>query len=351
MGRLPAMAHAGKKGAIKMLSAFRNFALTFLLAAIIFGVIAYFIVGFVLDTLAVTISAEPADETYELVYNTETEPPETTGPIVEEDPIEGDTFNILLIGTDYQPDLFDDYDYESKWTGSGFPDRRSRKWGADMIIVARIDKENRKFIFCALPRNTRVMVDGLYIQLGDVYAEKGADFMCGVVTGLTGLEMDYYAALDVGSIASVVDTLGGVSYYVPEDMNYEDPEQNLKIELKKGTTTLNGAKAAQLLRYVGYTGGATARMNTAISFLQAMLAKFTNVTYLTKAPELYKQASRYVTTNFTSDDLLNNIDLIFSYSKFEAVTVNYPGSAKAYEGVTFFDPSITSALSMFDQYK
>ena len=93
-----------------MLSALRNFLLTFLIATVIFGTIAYFVVGFVLDTLAVTISAEPVDET----YTTETLPTEETEETAppEEDEIEGETFNILLIGTDYQPDKFNDYNYE-----------------------------------------------------------------------------------------------------------------------------------------------------------------------------------------------------------------------------------------------
>ncbi|MBQ8508483.1 MAG: LCP family protein [Clostridia bacterium] len=336
-----------------MLSALRNFALTFTIAAIIFGLIAYFVVGFVLDTLTVTISATPEpNDTAQLILPEDTTSADTTGPETPDQPVEeidGETFNILLVGTDYQPDLFDDYDYEEKWTGEGFPDRRSRKISADMIILMRIDKENRKFVFCSLPRNTRVLVDGIYMQLGDVYAQKGIDFLCGKVTGLTGLEMDYYAILDVGGIAEVVDAFGGISYYVPEDMEYEDPEQNLIISLKKGTQTIKGEEAAQLLRYAGY--GTNARMSTAVSFIEAMMDKFTNITYITKAPEIYKKVTEIVTTNFTADDLMNNIDLIFSYSKFEAVSVSYPGSSKVYENVTYFEPSLANALDIFASYK
>lgn len=125
-----------------MLSALRNFLLTFLIATVIFGTIAYFVVGFVLDTLAVTISAESVDET----YTTETLPTEETEETAppEEDEIEGETFNILLIGTDYQPDKFNDYNYEEKWTDSGFPDKRSRKISADLLVFLRV--EDRKSV-------------------------------------------------------------------------------------------------------------------------------------------------------------------------------------------------------------
>ena len=338
-----------------MLSALRNFFLTFLIAALIFGGLAYFIVGFVLDTLSVAISADttvvdtpkvditaPSDTTQ---ADTTDVPPEP----VEE--IRGDTFNILLIGTDYQPDRFDDYNYEETWTGSGFPDKRNREWSTDTLIILRVDKENRKFVFCSLPRNLRVLVDGIPTQLGEVYYKKGIDYLCGKVAALTGLRMDYYASMDVGGIAACVDAVGGVSYYVPEDMKYRDNKADLTIDLKKGTTNINGQKAEQLLRYQGYATGNAGRMNTAVSFAQAILAKCTNPAYLPKAAALYKTLTERIATNFTADDLMNNLDLLFSYPKFEPVAVSYPGSAKVYDGVTFFEPSVSAAMEIFDSYQ
>ncbi len=336
-----------------MLSALRNFALTFLISILIFGVMAYFIVEFVMDTLSVAISAESSEtKEIELVRPEDTDSPSQPGtPNVTIENLNGDTFNVLLIGTDYQPEIFDDYDYEDTWTGDGFPDKRSRRWGADTLLLLRVDKENRKFVFCSLPRTARVLVDGNNMQLGDVLSEKDIDFLCGKVSGLTGLDIDYHAILHVGALAECVDTLGGLKYYIPEDMSYEDPAQNLKIDLQKGTVDLDGDKAMQLLRYAGYKNGTTGRMNTAISFIQAILAKFTNVTYLAKAPELYGILSEQVQTNFTADDLVNNLDLIFAYSKFEAVTVTYPGSIKSYDGIAYFEPSVQSALDIFDSYQ
>lgn len=336
-----------------MLSALRNFTITFIIAALIFGIIAYFIVGFVLDTLSVTISGTPSDEPRYDVIVTETLPShdETTETPPEPDPIDGQTFNILLVGTDYQPQIFNDYDYEEKWTGEGFPDRRSRKWSTDMLILLRVDKENRKFIFCALPTATRVMVDGISTKLGDVFEKKGVEFLCGKVTGLTGLAINYYAIMNADSIKSAINAVGGVTYYIPEDMNYEDPDQDLVIDLKKGTTTVDGAKAVQLLRYRGYVSGDLGRMNTCIGFVEAVLAKFTNITYLSKVTDLYNAVSKYLTTNFTTSELAKQVDLIFSYPKFDQVVVSYPGSEKVIDGQTWFEPSISSAIEIFDSYK
>ena len=350
-----------------MLSALRNFALTFAVSALIFGVIAYFIVGFVVDTMtdAIPTGNDTEDFSDPLLPDTSpdpivippaisTEDNDATEPPADETPILGDTFNLLIIGSDYQPELFSDYDYEEKWradpSNTGFPDRRNRPYGADTLLILRVDKENRKFVFCSIPRNTRVSVDGEYIQLGDVISRKSNEFLCGKVSGLTGISIDYYVHITVGKIASIVDAVDGITYYVPEDMNYEDPEQQLTISLKKGTNTLDGKEAMQLLRYVGYENGNVGRMNTSVEFIKAVFAKFTNITYLSKAASLYDSVIDSVETNFTSDDLMNNLELIFSYPKFEAVTVTYPGTTKTYGGVAYFEPSISTAMNMFDSF-
>ncbi|MBQ8248621.1 MAG: LCP family protein [Clostridia bacterium] len=346
-----------------MLSGLRNFMLTFLISALIFGILASLIIGFVLDTVDSTIPAgngitnETAPDGQYNPNHDNNNPSKNNSPddtdisdlVVDE--IEGETFNILLIGNDYQPELFDDYDYEEKWEGEGFPDKRNRPWGADMIILLRVDKENRQFIFTSIPRNSRVYVDGAYVQLGDTLGTKGLDYLCGKVASMTGLRIDYYASVSVSAIEEAIDAVGTVTYYVPEDMQYSDPLQNLEIDLEKGTTTIDGEKAAQLLRYVGYKNGNTGRMNTTIEFAKAILAKFTNVTYLDKADDLYNAVSKHAETNFTLDDLLNNLDLIFAYSKFETVTITYPGSNKVYDGITYFEPKIANAIQIFDSYK
>jgi LCP family protein required for cell wall assembly len=338
-----------------MLSALRNFFLTFLISALIFGGLAYFVVGFVLDALSVAISADTTvvdTPRVDITTPAVTTPADTTA--VPPEPVEeinGDTFNILLIGTDYQPDRFDDYNYEETWTGSGFPDKRNREWSTDTLIILRVDKENHKFVFCSLPRNLRVLVDGIPTQLGEVYYKKGIDYLCGKVTGLTGLVMNYYASVSVSAIEECVDAVGGIKYYVPEDMKYEDELQGLVIDLEKGTHQIDGAKAAQLLRYVGYANGNTGRMSTVVSFLQAMLAKFTNITYATKIPAFYTAVAENIETNFTADDLINNLDLLLAYSKFESVTVSYPGSARVYDGISYFEPATASALDLFETYK
>ena len=91
-----------------MLSATKNFFLTFLIALAIFSMIAYMLVGLILNNLLGKDDVQA-------------EKPENTGGAEEEENQgsigiqfgnSGESFNILLIGTDYRPSEFVDYDPE-----------------------------------------------------------------------------------------------------------------------------------------------------------------------------------------------------------------------------------------------
>ena len=348
-----------------MLSSLRNFALTFLISAVIFGLLAWGVVGLVVNVLQETIPTgdnTPNIDGFSDITDTQqsdttpsfgADDTTNTGDLSDDptDEIVGDTFTILLVGTDYQSEIFDDYDYEERWEGDGFPDKRNRAWGADMIILLHVDKEDRQFVFCPIPRNTRVFVDGVYMQLGDTLATKGIDYLCGKITDLTSLSIDYYAKVDIGSVATAIDILGTVDFTIPEDMVYSDPVQNLEINLTAGETTLDGASAAQLLRYVGYDNGSDGRMQITIDLFNAILKKFTDIQYLDLADDLYEALEEHITTTFTLDDLMNNLDLIFSYSKFKSVTETIPGHNKVYDGTVFFEISRANAHKKFAAYK
>ncbi len=50
---------------------------------------------------------------------------------------------------------------------------------------------------------------------------------------LMGFRPDKYVIVNFDGIAAIVDAIGGVDYDVPFDMKYDDPSQNLHIDLKK----------------------------------------------------------------------------------------------------------------------
>ncbi|MBQ8332450.1 MAG: hypothetical protein IJX93_01595, partial [Clostridia bacterium] len=95
-----------------MLSALKNFGVTFLISAALFGIIAYFATGFVTSTVS-SILDEEDSQLDDIIQNDpnggETGNDSAGVPGNEEEVPEGESFNFLIITTDYRPDLYNDY--------------------------------------------------------------------------------------------------------------------------------------------------------------------------------------------------------------------------------------------------
>ena len=336
-----------------MLSAFRNFAITFLVAALIFGVIAYFVVVNITDAVSDddnvytdNIETTSADS---LNPDGTSDNPTGDGPASSE--VVGTSFNFLVIGNDYQPDKLKDYTFDANNLDEfGFPQSK-RIASADFIMLVRVDKEEGKFVVCPIPYNTRVLDNGIYKTLGSLYGEHGVEYLVEKAAFLYGLPIDYYVSVSISNFEKLVDSVGGINYYIPTDMEYTDTKQGLHISLKKGSRMLNGKSAANMLRFKDYPEGTAKRMELAVEFFKTVVRKYLADTYYTEAEGLFNKLASYAKTNFTSEDLAKNVDLIFASKNFEQVSLTYPGSALVYDGVEYFEPNTSKAWMLFEEYK
>lgn len=337
-----------------MLKSFRDYFLTFIIAGIVFAAVAYFLVGFVLKSLSPEVPTDPSETTID--------------PGVIDSPTDkSSSFNVLVIGIDYQPDILSDYskeiidrlypgnDYVSTVPAAtddmGLNTPKYRKIGADTILFLRVDKKNKEFTYTVLPSNMMLTVGGLMTTLGDLYSDKGLDFVVDKVHAITGLPVDYYAVVNMASAAEIIDMFDGISFAVPCNMQYSDPAQNLEISLKAGTQTLNGEQALGMLRFNNYTDKVNSRAKTTLSFAKEMIGKMTNVMYVAKLPEAFDAASKMIETNFTAEDLANNLNLIAAYPSLTVKELNYPGTYSSSGASETFIPNITQALKYFESYQ
>ena len=298
-------------------TALRNFMITLLLSLLIFGLIAYGLVQFASAAFDLNGTDTPSDsetsdqQSGEVIQN----PPDTNVNPDEWLTIAGESFTALLVGTDFQPDFFDDYDVSDyNETNEGFP-KEPRTVEADTIILVRVNKETGECVYSAIPANTKITVDGLPCKLQDLYALKGIDSLCSKVTAMTGLPIDYYAVITVDDFKDVIDELGGITYYVETDMYYVDESLGLNINLRRGSQKLNGKKALDMLRYCAYSDGDVSRRQCAVNFLKELFKKLIVQSNYADAAILYVKYAEYFETNFTVDDLGSHVDLIFSYPK------------------------------------
>ena len=85
---------------------------------------------------------------------------------------------------------------------------------------------------------------------------------------ILGYKVDYWLIVDLKAFEALVDAIGGVDFYVPVRMDYEDPYQNLYIHYAKGNQHLNGRQALEVVRFrSGYSNADIGRINTQQEFL------------------------------------------------------------------------------------
>lgn len=230
-----------------MLSAFKNFGITFLISAVLFGFIAYFATGFVTNEMNDLI-AEEKTHLDEIIQNpdiSETSDTESVDPI-ETDPVgsdseliipEGDSFNFLVISTDYRPDLYTTYMptssimSETDWNSVASSETLGclssdyRDINVTSIVLVRVDKEDRQFTYTYITPYTRVYTTSGYQTLSSVYNFFGKQTVADYVHSLTGIEIKYTFLINAYNLDELTNLIQGVTVYAPKDV-YSDGKYN-----------------------------------------------------------------------------------------------------------------------------
>lgn len=364
-----------------MLTAIRNFVIVFAISAVIFGVIGYAITGFIVDNV-LSIANSP-DETgistdTDTSNDSETTKTPDTDNIPKYEDLEGRSFNILLIGTDYRPDDFNDYkeDFLNGTVGGGMIGmlkRKVRPKSADYMMLIRVNEEKREITFTEIPKNTRVTVYEKQCLLGPLYGDYGVESIVNFVNYLTSVTIDYYICVNVTDAASIINIIDGVTINVPVDIlnpyynqkinpEDEDYEKKLKvagitgdrdfqteIAIEAGENLINGDNIFALLHYRTKDGSynESQRNQVLLDLTKAVIEKAISKEYLNDASELFARAISYAETNMTFNDLISNIGIFKAYDEFTKKTLSYPGTTATVEGVNYFIPSVTEAYAIF----
>lgn len=178
----------------------------------------------------------------------------------------------------------------------------------DTLMLAMLDCKEKTVNIMSIPRDT--LVPNPWggrgtSKINSVYAAKGMSGIINQVKDLTGLPINYYLMVNFEGFRKAIDVLGGVDFDVPLDLNYDDPSQNLHINLKAGMQHLDGAKSEQLVRSRNqYPMADITRTQVQRDFIKAVIEQHANVGNVTKINELYTTLEPYVKTNVKVGDAL-----------------------------------------------
>ncbi len=140
----------------------------------------------------------------------------------------------------------------------------------------------------------------------------GVSFITQVVEEKFSLTIHDFIKVDTEGFVNAVDLFGGVDIYVPYDMDYEDPAQDLYIHLDKGMQQLDGKQAEGFVRFrtgVDDNGkvieyGDVERKRNQQAFLKAFIDQHGTITNADKIPGLLDILGRRVWSSIKPSDVL-----------------------------------------------
>ena len=185
----------------------------------------------------------------------------------------------------------------------------------DTIMVAAYDANTGRGYIISLPRDTRVDVDrrvGLR-KLSASYAfgqAQGRGHAMGIerlkdeVATLVGFRPDRYIGVDERAFIRIIDSIGGVNINVPFHMRYDDPYQNLHINLPAGPQLLDGRNALHFSRFrlanAGFRGVTDfERVANQQQVISAAMEELLSPRSILRIPELVSIYREYVATDLS----------------------------------------------------
>lgn len=278
----------------------------------------------------------------ELPFSTDPVDPPSTGDAVD-DPIGDDipdnpgpstpayvareeVYNFLLIGHDRAASL------------------------ADVIMLVNYDVNTGKITIMQLPRDTYYVGDTNKNQLNVQFSAyvnrayyKGeskpiavaANKFARILEQNLCIKIHYTAVVDLDGFVNIVNAVGGVDVYIPVDMDYDDPVQNLSIHLKKGPAHLNGEDAEGFVRFrEGFVQADIGRVNAQKIFMTAFLDKVKtsiSLTNLTVLNTLVNEVIKNLTTDIPATDFVyfgkNALSVDFANIRMLTVPGDYAGGS------------------------
>lgn len=219
----------------------------------------------------------------------------------------------------------------------------------DTLLVCSYDPKIQDVALLSIPRDTFVgrnkntatgfdKINALYQIDPDKLLKK--------VNDITGLGINYYIKVDTQGLKDLVDSVGGIYFDVPIDMDYDDSSQKLSIHLKAGYQLLDGNKAEQVLRFRHNNNGSTypaeygqediGRMKTQRAFITEVIKQVAKPENITKVDDYIKIANNNVETNFNIWNLKDYAPYAIDFNADNIKTETLPGVPEKCNGVWLY---------------
>ncbi|WP_168123293.1 LCP family protein [Paenibacillus sp. HB172176] len=201
-------------------------------------------------------------DSYKPVEGREPTPAPTDAPKPEKE----DPYSILLLGVDQ---------------------RTSETGRSDTMLYTVVRPQDGNILMISIPRDMYVELVGKdrSDKINAAYAYGGAGMAMDTVEKFLNSPVNHYATINFQGFRDVIDTLGGISLPITEDIVNKDPLHEHFV-IKANQDSYDGNDALNFVRYREDAGGDLSRTERQHEFLHAMIDKATNLKQWSKIPTL-----------------------------------------------------------------
>lgn len=236
---------------------------------------------------------------------------------------------------------------------------------ADVTMIVNCNTNDNSISVMQIPRDTLVTEDVITNKTNaafstfysnaytsgaeDPYAEAMKEYASMFEKSLC-IKIHHTIIMNLSGFRSIVDALGGVDVYVPDDMYYSDPEQNLYISIPKGNQHLDGYNAECFVRFrSGYLQADLGRVNAQKIFLTAMFNKVKATIKAADISTLSSLASEVfasVSTDLSVSDIIYYAKFLLNVDLESINMTTMPGNVAG----AYYVMNRASTLEIINQY-
>ncbi len=217
---------------------------------------------------------------------------------------------------------------------------------SDAMVMASIDSKGQPFLL-SIPRDTRAKISGYgYDKINAAFAYGGAELAVETVSDFLGVPIQDYVVVNIDAFKQIVGVLGGVTLDVEKRMYYEDPYQDLIIDLQPGVQKLDGEDAMGYVRFRHDEMGDIGRVERQQKFIKAVAKEAFSLRNITKLPGFIRECYNAIDTDLSTTQMIKLATTgAKAYEK--GLTIETLPGEPAYIGeISYYLPDVTATREL-----
>jgi polyisoprenyl-teichoic acid--peptidoglycan teichoic acid transferase len=217
---------------------------------------------------------------------------------------------------------------------------------SDTIKVISLEPDGPSMSMMTIPRDSYVVPAGFDRSRSDNWVKInainntlvnprhfGTDKLVETVGDLLGIDIDGYVKINYKGFIDVIDSMGGIDFYVDYPMDYVDSVDGYEIHLKKGLQHLDGESALQYVRFrsgpgadwASYNGKVIGRSARQTKFIKAVIKELAKPSNWNKIPSAVEAVMSNVQTNIPVGQTFSFVEILRKLDFNSIEDIPFPG--------------------------